>query len=224
MTHRRRARLRSDRLARRRGLYRNVRARRVRPARPSGCDHHLVARATLSNALSHGAARRITHARGIGKDRHRRSGVESHGSGALVDSATQSETRGSDSEIPDCRLAAVAVRVCPDRSFDSQRSAVERFERWARIRLAHGFSLDEAAKAVAASKRTIARRMETVLGKSPLSYFQSLRVERAVHLLKTGNEMFDQIAARVGYADGVTLRTLRRRHLGYGIREIRRAG
>ncbi|HTI36411.1 MAG TPA: helix-turn-helix domain-containing protein [Vicinamibacterales bacterium] len=101
---------------------------------------------------------------------------------------------------------------------------VERFERWARTRLAQGFSLDEAARAVASSKRTLARRMHAVLGKSPLSYFQALRVERAVHLLKTGNESVDEIAARVGYADGVTLRTLLRRHLGYGIREIRRAG
>jgi transcriptional regulator GlxA family with amidase domain len=100
---------------------------------------------------------------------------------------------------------------------------VERFERWARTRLAQGFSLDDAARAVASSKRTLARRMHAVLGKSPLSYFQSLRVERAVHLLKTGNESVDEIAARVGYADGVTLRTLLRRHLGYGIREIRRA-
>jgi transcriptional regulator GlxA family with amidase domain len=100
---------------------------------------------------------------------------------------------------------------------------VERFERWARTRLAYGFSLDEAAKAVASSKRTLARRLQAVLGKSPLSYFQSLRVERAVHLLKTGNESVDQVAAQVGYADGVTLRTLLRRHLGYGIREIRRA-
>ena len=99
---------------------------------------------------------------------------------------------------------------------------VERFERWARTRLAHGFSLEEAAKAVACSKRTLARRMHAVLGKSPLSYFQSLRVERAVHLLKTGNESVDQIAARVGYAEGVTLRVLLRRHLGYGIKEIRR--
>jgi transcriptional regulator GlxA family with amidase domain len=100
---------------------------------------------------------------------------------------------------------------------------VERFEHWARTRLAHGFSLDQAARAVGASKRTLARRLEAVLGKSPLSYFQSLRVERAVHLLKTGDESVDEIAARVGYADGVTLRTLLRRHLGYGVREIRRA-
>jgi transcriptional regulator GlxA family with amidase domain len=100
---------------------------------------------------------------------------------------------------------------------------VERFERWARTRLAHGFSLDEAAEAVASSKRTLARRMQAVLGMSPLSYFQNLRVERAVHLLRTGHESVDQIAARVGYSGGLSLRMLLRRRLGYGVREIRRA-
>ncbi len=58
---------------------------------------------------------------------------------------------------------------------------VERFERWARGRLADGFSLDDAAAAVRSSKRTLARRMQVVLGKSPLSYFQELRVEHAKH-------------------------------------------
>jgi transcriptional regulator GlxA family with amidase domain len=100
---------------------------------------------------------------------------------------------------------------------------VERFETWARGKLRHGFSLDDAAAAVGSSKRTLARRMQSVLGKSPLSYFQELRVERAVHLLKTTDESVDQIATRVGYADGVTLRTLLRRHLGQGIRDIRRS-
>jgi transcriptional regulator GlxA family with amidase domain len=100
---------------------------------------------------------------------------------------------------------------------------VQRFERWARGRLAQGFSLDEAAAAAGSSKRTLARRMQAVLGKSPLSYFQDLRVERAVHLLKTTEESVDEIAERVGYADGVTLRTLLRRHLGRGIKDIRRS-
>jgi transcriptional regulator GlxA family with amidase domain len=99
---------------------------------------------------------------------------------------------------------------------------VQRFESWARARLAQGFSLDAAAKAVGASKRTLARRMQSVLGKTPLSYFQSLRVERAVHLLKTGTASVDQVAARVGYADGATLRTLLRRRLHLGVKEIRR--
>src|SRR5271167_662781 len=99
---------------------------------------------------------------------------------------------------------------------------VERFERWARGRLAHGFSLNGAAKAAGASKRTLARRLHAVLGKSPLSYFQELRVERAVHLLKTTNQSIEVIADRVGYGDGVTLRNLLRRRLGHGIKEIRR--
>lgn len=98
---------------------------------------------------------------------------------------------------------------------------VQRFERWARARLAEGFSLDDAAKAAGASKRTLARRMQHVLGKSPLAYFQSLRVERAVHLLKTGDASVDEVAAQVGYADGTTLRTLLRRRLNVGVREIR---
>jgi len=100
---------------------------------------------------------------------------------------------------------------------------VERFERWARGRLTRGFSLDDAAEATGSSKRTLARRMQAVLGKSPLAYFQDLRVERAVHLLKTTAVSVEEIAARVGYADGVTLGTLLRRRLGYGVKEIRRS-
>lgn len=98
---------------------------------------------------------------------------------------------------------------------------VERFESWARGRLDRGFSLDDAASALATSKRTLARRMNEVLGKSPLSYFQDLRVERAVHLLKTSPQKLDRIAEQVGYADGITLGTLLRRRLGKGVREIR---
>ncbi|MNQ25310.1 HTH-type transcriptional activator RhaS [compost metagenome] len=97
----------------------------------------------------------------------------------------------------------------------------ERFERWARDRLAEGFSLDAAADALATSTRTLQRRIEAVLGKSPLSYFQDLRVERAVHLLRTSRLNIEAIAAEVGYADGATLRTLLRRRLGRGVRELR---
>ncbi|MDW5313393.1 GlxA family transcriptional regulator [Rhizobium sp. PL01] len=98
---------------------------------------------------------------------------------------------------------------------------VERFERWARASLASGFSLDIAADAAGTSKRTLARRMQQVLGKTPLSYFQDLRVERAVHLMKTSGKSLEQIAALVGYADGVTLRALLRQRLGRGVRDVR---
>jgi len=99
---------------------------------------------------------------------------------------------------------------------------VQRFEQWARARLKRGFSLDDAAKATGSSKRTLARHMRRVLGKSPLSYFQSLRVERSVHLLRTTDASVEEVATRVGYNDGATLRALLRRRLNIGIREIRR--
>ncbi|WP_414683259.1 GlxA family transcriptional regulator [Methylophaga sp. UBA3991] len=101
---------------------------------------------------------------------------------------------------------------------------VERFESWARRRLAQGFSLAEAASAAGTSERTLARRLQSVLGKTPLSYFQDLRVEHAVHLLRTGNASVDQVATQVGYSDGATLRALLRRKLGRGVRELRRGG
>jgi transcriptional regulator GlxA family with amidase domain len=100
---------------------------------------------------------------------------------------------------------------------------VQQFESWARARLARGFDLDDAARAVGASKRTLARHMQRVLGKSPLAYFQSLRVERAVHLLKTGSASVDEVASRVGYSDGATLRSLLRRRLNVGVKEIRKS-
>ena len=100
---------------------------------------------------------------------------------------------------------------------------IQQFERWARARLSEGFSLDQAAQALATSKRTLARRMESVLGKSPLAFFQDLRIERAVHLLRTSDASVDQIAAQVGYAGGVTLRALLRQRLGRGVNEIRRS-
>jgi transcriptional regulator GlxA family with amidase domain len=98
---------------------------------------------------------------------------------------------------------------------------IARFERWARGNLKEGFSLQEAAGAIATSARTLQRRCEAVLGKSPLSYFQDLRVERAQSLLHGGRLDLDAIAAEVGYVDGATLGTLLRERLGRGVRELR---
>jgi transcriptional regulator GlxA family with amidase domain len=45
-----------------------------------------------------------------------------------------------------------------------------------------------------------------------------------VHLLKTTDASVDEIASRVGYADGVSLRLLLRRQVGRGVRELRSSG
>lgn len=113
-----------------------------------------------------------------------------------------------------------APYIIPDHLAHSD-PLIERFERWTRANLATGFSLQEAAHELATSPRTLQRRAEAVLGQSPLSYFQDRRVERARHLIETSSMDLDSIAAEVGYADGATLRTLLRRRLGRGVRELR---
>jgi transcriptional regulator GlxA family with amidase domain len=97
---------------------------------------------------------------------------------------------------------------------------VDRFEHWARRHLTD-FTLAEAARSSGMSERTLERRIRAVLGRSPLSYVQDLRVEQAVHRLETTKDSIDEIAASVGYQDGATLRSLLRRKTGRGIRELR---
>ena len=99
---------------------------------------------------------------------------------------------------------------------------VERFEQWARRHLTD-FTLAGAAHSVGASERTLERRLRAVLGKTPLSYVQDLRVELAIHRLRTTRDSIEEIASAVGYGDGVTLRTLLRKKTGRGIRELRSA-
>lgn len=99
---------------------------------------------------------------------------------------------------------------------------VERFDVWARTNLSSGLSLQAAAKAIGASPRTLARKTKLVLGKPPLAYIQSLRIERAVHLLQTTKDSIEDIANVVGYKDSVTLRALLRRKLGRSASEIRK--
>lgn len=100
---------------------------------------------------------------------------------------------------------------------------VERFEVWSKANLTR-FSLAGAARAAGASQRTLERRVRHVLGKSPLSFVQDLRVAAALQQLETTERSIDEIAARVGYQSGLTLRTLLRKRTGRGLRELRAQG
>jgi transcriptional regulator GlxA family with amidase domain len=115
--------------------------------------------------------------------------------------------------------ASQAAYVMPDHVAHADE-VVERFEQWARKHLA-GFSMSAAARAAGTSERTLERRLRRVLGRSPLSYVQDLRVEHALHQLETTEASLDDVASAVGYSDAVTLRTLIRKKTGQGIRELR---
>ena len=119
----------------------------------------------------------------------------------------------------DSRLSQSAYAISDHLSHSDP--LVERFDRWVREHLDTAIALDVAAEALATTTRTLTRRLNGVLGKTPVEYIQDLRVERAVHLLKTSKLTVDRIAEQVGYADGHTLRTLLRRRIGKGVRELR---
>ena len=143
--------------------------------------------------------------------------------GSTVGAPGEARARRDSGALLDCRSTAVPGALHHSRSPCACRPhGRARFERWARGRLAEGFSQDAAAPELAPSRRTLQRRLAEVLGKSPLSYFQDLRVEHALHLLRTSHANIEAIAAVVGYGDGVILRALLRRRLGRGVRELRR--
>ena len=101
-----------------------------------------------------------------------------------------------------------------------QDPIVEAFEVWARAHM-RDFTMARAAKAVGTSQRTLQRRVQRVLGCTPSHYVGNLRVTLAQHRLETTDESSEEIAAAVGYSDGVTQLSLLRRRTGVGVRELR---
>jgi transcriptional regulator GlxA family with amidase domain len=180
-----------------------------------------VARAVVPAALPEGFARRVSYARALrpGSYRRRRDGASRPHPLADPQGEPELATLVSRYLLADIR-SLQAPYIIPNHLAQAD-PLIARFERWARENLKEGFSLQEAAGAIATSARTLQRRCEAVLGKSPLSYFQDLRVERAQSLLYGGRLDLDAIAAEVGYVDGATLGALLRERLGRGVRELR---
>ena len=101
-------------------------------------------------------------------------------------------------------------------------SFAARAERWVLAHLATAFTAEHRAEAMHVSTRTLARRIRTATGLTPLQFVQRLRVDRALHLLESSAASVESVAAQVGYADATALRRLTQRALGSNPRELRR--
>ena len=185
-----------------RRVHRHLRDGRVGPARPSARHDHVVAGAAVPAAVSRASlldeSSMIVQ---VGRVRDRRRGAEPHRSRAVAGARGQSAARVAHREVSHRRFAAVAVRLRadrPPRPLRPDRAALRRVgacDGWPRVfarRRRHGPSGRASGRSRAACR--------ACSGSRRWSYFQSLRVERAVHLLKTSGASVDDVAARVGYA------------------------
>lgn len=82
-------------------------------------------------------------------------------------------------------------------------------------------SLGTLCKGLNVSERTLSRRFHAVLGMSPLTYIQSLRVAKARTLLEETSSPLDAIVEQCGYEDISSFRKLFTRHVGMTPREYR---
>jgi transcriptional regulator GlxA family with amidase domain len=83
------------------------------------------------------------------------------------------------------------------------------------------YRLNELAAAAGLSVPHFSELFRRQTGHAPIDYVIRQRIQTACQLLDTTDESVAVIAAEVGYSEGVTLRTLLRRKLGRGVREIR---
>ncbi|MEV7778565.1 helix-turn-helix domain-containing protein [Kitasatospora sp. NPDC088351] len=98
------------------------------------------------------------------------------------------------------------------------------FERWVREHLDRPLRIADAARAIGTSERTLQRALARVVGVSPLRFAQRIRLDHAVHLLRTTTLPTEAVARRVGYENATTLTTLLRERLGTTPGRLRRLG
>jgi transcriptional regulator GlxA family with amidase domain len=91
---------------------------------------------------------------------------------------------------------------------------VAALESFVRSHLTRTHTLESLAQWCSLSPRTLARRTSKAVGLSPLQLVARIRLERAIHLLRTTGLPLGEVAAAVGYADPATLHRLVKRHTG----------
>jgi transcriptional regulator GlxA family with amidase domain len=105
---------------------------------------------------------------------------------------------------------------------DYPEPLIQRSIEWMASRLASPVAIDDLAKAMHVSYRTLNRRFIEITGLTPLAYLQALKIERAKELLEGSHHDFEAITASVGYEDVSSFRRLFKRSTGLSPAQYRR--
>lgn len=91
---------------------------------------------------------------------------------------------------------------------------IHKAQNWLQDRMTDAVRMSDLAQQLAVSERTLIRRFNAVLGHSPLTYLQHLRIDTARALLEAGDLSIEQIALYVGYSDVSSFSRLFRKRVG----------
>lgn len=92
---------------------------------------------------------------------------------------------------------------------------VAKAEAWMGKHLRQEIRIEELARELAVSPRTLIRRFQRATGLSPQAFLQKQRVDLARTLMETSDMRLTEILERVGYQDESAFRRLFKRHTGY---------
>lgn len=93
-------------------------------------------------------------------------------------------------------------------------STVIAAERWIDEHLSMPISVTTLSSELAMSSKTLARRIQSSTGVSPVKFIQRRKLMHAVHLIETTSMSIEAIADKIGYQDGTALRKLVKREFG----------
>lgn len=87
---------------------------------------------------------------------------------------------------------------------------------------AHGWTLDTLAKLAGLSRTSLAERFRQSMNNTPLNYLRTVRMQKAMTVLKESERSLEQIAQEVGYTDAFSFSKVFKRTAGMSPREFRR--
>lgn len=123
--------------------------------------------------------------------------------------------------VLDGRRSSQAPYMVPTH-LKSSDPLVARAEAWIGKHLSEEIRIDELAKHLAVSPRTLIRRFQRATGLSPQAFLQQQRIELARTLMETTDLRLGQILERVGYQDESAFRRLFKRHTSFSPGEYSR--